>query len=64
LGGFSGAVKATCGKVSMTVNSAQANAAGELTLDMSPALSAGCRDIRVVISHPQAPGLESLFLVR
>jgi hypothetical protein len=64
LAGFTGAVVATCGAVAMTVNSAQAYTAGELTLDISPALSAGCRDIRVVISHPQAPGLESLFLVR
>lgn len=61
---FEGEVVGTCSGTVSTLNAAQSNANGEITLDMSAAINGGCGDIQIVISHPLASGLESTFNVR
>lgn len=61
---FQGSVVATCASEVSTLTTARADADGKVTLDLSGALTGGCTEIRIVVSHPQAPGLESVFYVR
>jgi hypothetical protein len=61
---FNGAVVAKCAGAVTTLTTAQASADGTITLDLSAAISGGCSEIRLVLSHPQAPGLESVFYVK
>jgi len=64
LGNFEGAVVARCAGANSTLTTAWANDGGNVTLDLSAALTAGCSEIQIVVSHPQAPGLESVFYVK
>ena len=61
---FQGSIVAKCASELSTLTTARANADGKVTLDLSGALTGECTEIRLVVSHPQAPGLESLFYVK
>lgn len=61
---FDGAVVATCGNTVSILDTAQAGTDGQVTLDLSTALTRDCQNITVEISHPQAPGLKSVFSVK
>ena len=61
---FEGAVVARCAGALNTLTTARASADGKVTLDLSAAISKGCTEIRVMLTHPQAPGLESVFYVK
>lgn len=61
---FEGSVVARCAGANDTLASGRANADGKITLDLSAALTGGCSEIRIVVSHPRAPGLESVFYVK
>ena len=61
---FQGSVVARCAGVLNTGTPARSSSDGKLTVDLSSALNGGCDEIRIVLSHPQAPGLESIFYVK
>lgn len=61
---FQGSVVARCAGALDTGIPATSSSDGKLTVDLSAVLNGGCDDIRIVISHPQAPGLESIFTVK
>jgi hypothetical protein len=64
LTGFEGDVVGTCVGTLSTLTSERAASDGTITLDMSAAIKSGCNELRIVISHPLADGLESTFTVR
>ena len=61
---FEGSVVARCAGALNTGTPVRSSSDGKLTVDLSAALNGGCDEIRIVISHPQAPGLESIFYVK
>ena len=61
---FEGAVVARCAGALNALTTARASADGKVTLDLGAAIYKGCSEIRLVVTHPQAPGLESVFYVK
>ncbi len=64
LADFEGAVVARCAGTLNTLYTAKSSASGQVALDLSAAIAGECVEIQIVISHPQAPGLESIFDVK
>jgi hypothetical protein len=60
---FTARVLATCAGAATVVSSASASPTGAMTLDLNEAFSKGCVDISVVVTTPDAVGLESVFTV-
>jgi hypothetical protein len=61
---FEGSVVARCSGAITTLTTARSSADGKLTLDLSEAINRECDEIRIVLTNPQAPGLESIFYVK
>jgi hypothetical protein len=60
---FEARLVATCAGVSRVVGSSNSSSNGVLDIDLNEAFSKGCVEISIVVTNPEAPGLQSVFTI-